>query len=672
MDKMSNGNLNIKNKFQRDKKQLIADVILWIIMCIIYIAFWKQNLMYLRHRFIPSRIVIITFLFIVGSIGILIKDKIPQKYNTIASFLFVILSVPYNFVMLEYTSHHRIWDFSINKIMANLIIISILVLIIFAITNSFKASIIGINIISVVFGLVYYYVIKFRGTAVLAVDIFSATTAANVAGNYNYRMSYRCYLFVILTYVLSIYVLKLDRHNLFKGKKRLISVGIAILAVVCGFSLFIQSSRFDDSLKIKMFKPQESYRKYGDYLTFTHSIRYIKGHKPEGYSEDKVEQISEQYPGIKGNGKKPNIIMIMNEALADFSSISDIETNEDYMPFIHGLTENTVKGDLFVSIFGGGTSKTEYEALTSNSMAFMPKGSTPYVTYINRKTSSLATTLRAQGYGGMVAMHPYKGSGYKRNKVYPLLGFDKFYDLPEFNNAKVIRNHVSDEGNFDKIIEVYEQNRKKDKKPFFLFDVTMQNHSSYDRKWDNLSDDISTIKDYGDDVNIYLNLVKESDEAFKKLVEYFSNVDEPTMIIMFGDHQPKLNNHFYENVEKGFSLGDEYKMFEKYNTPFVIWANYDIEEQTDVKISANYMGTMVDELAGNSMSGYQQMVNEIRKDIPIITAGGYIGADGKYYHTFDKSSPYYDKIMDYCYSEYNNVFDKKHLVDEFFKINDNK
>lgn len=672
MDKMSNGNLNIKNKFQRDKKQLIADVILWIIMCIIYIAFWKQNLMYLRHRFIPSRIVIITFLFIAGSIGILIKDKIPQKYNTIASFLFVILSVPYNFIMLEYTSHHRIWDFSINKIMANLIIISILVLIIFAITNSFKASIIGINIISVVFGLVYYYVIKFRGTAVLAVDIFSATTAANVAGNYNYRMSYRCYLFVILTYVLSIYVLKLDRHNLFKGKKKLISVGIAILAAVCGFSLFIQSSRFDDSLKIKMFKPQESYKKYGDYLTFTHSIRYIKGHKPEGYSEDKVEQISAQYPGIKGNGKKPNIIMIMNEALADFSSISNIETNEDYMPFIHGLTENTVKGDLFVSIFGGGTSKTEYEALTSNSMAFMPKGSTPYVTYINRKTSSLATTLRAQGYGGMVAMHPYKGSGYKRNKVYPLLGFDKFYDLPEFNNAKVIRNHVSDEGNFDKIIEVYEQNRKKDKKPFFLFDVTMQNHSSYDRKWDNLSDDISTIKDYGDDVNIYLNLVKASDDAFKKLVEYFSNVDEPTMIIMFGDHQPKLNNHFYENVEKGFSLGDEYKMFEKYNTPFVIWANYDIEEQTDVKISANYMGTMVDELAGNSMSGYQQMVNEIRKDIPIITAGGYIGADGKYYHTFDKSSPYYDKIMDYCYSEYNNVFDKKHLVDEFFKINDNK
>lgn len=672
MYKMSNGNLNIKNKFQRDKKQLIADVILWIIMCIIYIAFWKQNLMYLRHRFIPSRIVIITFLFIAGSIGILIKDKIPQKYNTIASFLFVILSVPYNFVMLEYTSHHRILDFSINKIMANLIIISILVLIIFAITNSFKGAIIGINIISVVFGLVYYYVIKFRGTAVLAVDIFSATTAANVAGNYNYRMSYRCYLFVILTYVLSIYVLKLDRHNLFKEKKRLISVGIAILAVVCGFSLFIQSSRFDNSLKIKMFKPQESYRKYGDYLTFTHSIRYIKGHKPEGYSEDKVEQISAQYPGIKGNGKKPNIIMIMNEALADFSSISDIETNEDYMPFIHGLTENTVKGDLFVSIFGGGTSKTEYEALTSNSMAFMPKGSTPYVTYINRKTSSLATTLRAQGYGGMVAMHPYKGSGYKRNKVYPLLGFDKFYDLPEFNNAKVIRNHVSDEGNFDKIIKVYEQNRKNDKKPFFLFDVTMQNHSSYDRKWDNLSDDISTIKDYGDDVNIYLNLVKASDDAFKKLVEYFSNVDEPTMIIMFGDHQPKLNNHFYENVEKGFSLGDEYKMFEKYNTPFVIWANYDIEEQTDVKISANYMGTMIDEIAGNSMSGYQQMVNEIRKDIPIITAGGYIGADGKYYHTYDKSSPYYDKIMDYCYSEYNNVFDKKHLVDEFFKINDNK
>ena len=124
----------------------------------------------------PSRIIVITMLFIIGSIGLFIKDKIPQRFNIIASFIFA---------------------------------------------------------------LVYYYVIKFRGTAVLAVDIFLATTAANVAGNYNYRMSYRCYLFVILAYVLSIYVLKLDKHSLFKGKKRCISVAIALLSVICGFSLFI-------------------------------------------------------------------------------------------------------------------------------------------------------------------------------------------------------------------------------------------------------------------------------------------------------------------------------------------------------------------------------------------------------------------------------------------------
>ena len=142
-----------------------------------------------------------------------------------------------------------------------------------------------------------------------------------MAGNYNYRMSYRCYLFVILTYVLSIYVLKLDRHNLFKEKKRLISVGIAILAVVCGFSLFIQSSRFDNSLKIKMFKPQESYRKYGDYLTFTHSIRYIKGHKPEGYSEDKVEQIE-----VEVNPENPE----MGKRTVEFSRELYIE-EDDFM-----------------------------------------------------------------------------------------------------------------------------------------------------------------------------------------------------------------------------------------------------------------------------------------------------------------------------------------------------
>ena len=94
---------------------------------------------------------------------------------------------------------------------------------------------------------------------------------------------------------------------------------------------------------------------------------------------------------------------------------------------------------MFVSVFAGGTASTEFEALTSNSMAYIPNGITAYTTYINSPMTSLASTLKAQGYGGIIAMHPYKGTGYKRNKVYPLLGFNKFLTMDDFAEDTKIR-----------------------------------------------------------------------------------------------------------------------------------------------------------------------------------------------------------------------------------------
>ena len=78
------------------------------------------------------------------------------------------------------------------------------------------------------------------------------------------------------------------------------------------------------------------------------------------------------------------------------------------MPFFHSLKKNTLSGQMFVSVFAGGTASTEFEALTSNSMAYIPNGITAYTTYINSPMTSLASTLKAQGYGGIIAMHPYK------------------------------------------------------------------------------------------------------------------------------------------------------------------------------------------------------------------------------------------------------------------------
>ena len=67
----------------------------------------------------------------------------------------------------------------------------------------------------------------------------------------------------------------------------------------------------------------------------------------------------------------PNVIAIMNESLADLNVDGPFETSEDYLPFIHSLTKNTIKGKLYVSIEGANTANSEFEFLTGNSLAFL-------------------------------------------------------------------------------------------------------------------------------------------------------------------------------------------------------------------------------------------------------------------------------------------------------------
>ena len=138
--------------------------------------------------------------------------------------------------------------------------------------------------------------------------------------------------------------------------------------------------------------------------------------------------------------RKPNIIVIMDEAFSDPAVLADFQTNEDYMPFMHSMmagADNTVSGWLNVSVLGGNTANTEFEYLTGNTMAFLPTGSIPYQQYIKAETPSMASHLASLGYK-TVAMHPYKATGWDRDKVYPDLGFQEMHFLPDYKNPLLV------------------------------------------------------------------------------------------------------------------------------------------------------------------------------------------------------------------------------------------
>ena len=113
------------------------------------------------------------------------------------------------------------------------------------------------------------------------------------------------------------------------------------------------------------------------------------------------------------------------------------------MAYYNSLDTNTVKGHLLVSTIGGGTSNSEYEFLTGNSIAFVP-GTVPYQQFVLKDTFSLARLFKDRGYTTL-ALHPYDGSGYNRERVYSYFGFDYFYDMDSFTDPELVRNrYISD------------------------------------------------------------------------------------------------------------------------------------------------------------------------------------------------------------------------------------
>lgn len=331
--------------------------------------------------------------------------------------------------------------------------------------------------------------------------------------------------------------------------------------------------------------------------------------------------------------------------------------------FVRSLSgdDNAITGQLVVPAFGGGTCNTEYEYLTSNTYAFFKSGSYPMLQYVHGETESVASVLSEQGYN-TVAIHPYYGSGWARNRAYPLMGFDTFLDIDSFDDetTEYLRRYVSDNSSFDKIIETYEANEAESDNPLFLFNVTMQNHCGYDTVYDNFPETVEFEHDslypY---TKQYLSLIQESDQAIERLVEYFSGQEEPTIIVFFGDHMPYIENSFYNYLTMYSDKTEAELEMDKHTVPFFIWANYDIEGYDAGRISTNYLGPLTLDVAGAQMSEYQEYVYSLMEQYPVISAVGCVNSYGVYVPLEMAAQD----LHDYKIVQYQNVFDSEDSAD---------
>lgn len=503
----------------------------------------------------------------------------------------------------------------------------------FCLTGRLRIAYRVLGTAAMLFGIANAYVVRFRTNPIVPWDIFSWRTAANVAGNYDFtpdrRMALVTALFLAALFLLQPVRVRFARLRFFQ---RLIPAAAVLLALAL-FSKTLQQESFQNRhlLYNKLFTPVFMTDVDGIAVTFVMNLAYMSLDKPVGYNQGEARELLASYESSGSvEAELPNIIVVMNESFADLAVLGDFSTNMDTMPFLHSLqngAENTVTGMLNVSVCGGNTANTEFEFLTGNTMAFLPQGSIPYQQYIKGEIPSLVWHLQKLGYQ-TVGTHPYFASGWERESVYPWLGFSRSIFLEGYLGAEKVRDYVSDLAGVEKIIQFYEE--KEEGSPLFVFQVTMQNHGGYQDAYPDFTPELAADGIDNFSVNQYLSLAELSDQSLAELIRYFSQADEKTVVVFFGDHQPSdvVAAPILAKNGMAWNALDEEEQKLRYQVPYVIWANYDIEEEAGADTSVNYLGAEVLRLAGVPTDSYQNFLLDLKKEYPILSAMRMRRADG--------------------------------------------
>lgn len=480
-----------------------------------------------------------------------------------------------------------------------------------------------------------YFVVMFRSNPIVPWDIYSFETAMSVADNYVFSVDWALAEHIAMFILMLIVGVRTNIRLSKKILRPILTVAMCIPAYFYISYLWQDNLERNTGLNDTLFNAKYMHSKDGFFVSFILDIHFLQIEEPKNYSDEYALSLlnEQEVEKVETPEELPDIIAIMDETFSDPAVLGEFETNKDYMPFVHsilrGEVANTISGYTDVSVLGGNTANSEFEFLTGNSMAFFPNGSVPYLQYIRDGISTIVPQLEEYGYT-TYGTHPYRAKGWNREFIYDLMGFDYRYFQGSFPFEDKLRNYVSDEADFKSILEW----RNNTEGPFFMFNVTMQNHSNYGGDFDNFDPQIvAKFKNTSSNkyLNKYLSLMYETDQDVASLLSELSQSDRKTIVVFWGDHQP--NDYVVRPIYKEYGLDFDNQTYEqqqqRQKTPFFIWANYDIQEQTNVEISLNYLNILLFETAGLQLDEYQTFRKNLwQGQIPMMNAVGYRNDNG--------------------------------------------
>jgi phosphoglycerol transferase MdoB-like AlkP superfamily enzyme len=523
----------------------------------------------------------------------------------------------------------------------NLLPVLFVVALVFFISNRIWISVLSSGILIMIPTLINYYKLLSRNDPLLASDIRLLSEAANISTGYTFSVGPALIVTligIVLSVVGSAFLLRARiarKRNRILGIVLVLAVGAGLFATVYrDGDLYTATSNVDvymsNGKTMSPWSDTDQYVSRGFLYPLLYSFKTSGNETPEGYSEETAQEILSAYPSADiPDDQKVSVISVMLEAYNDLTTLGLETESADPYAFLHELQQESVSGQLVTNIFAGGTIDTERQYITGNSTAFEYRSA----------AGSYARYFEDQGYFTEFC-HPCYDWFYNRRNVAEYFGFSSSYFFEDRYTMPDGWGIMHDEEFFPDLITLYEE-ATEDGTPYFNFSVTYQGHGPYPEDYLERGIEYVPQGDLSDSayyiINNYLGSIAETDTVLRDFVDYFRDLDEPIILVFFGDHNPWLGSGAYVYDELGIdiNLDSEQGFYNYYSTPYVIWANDAAKDALDADFvgdggtfSPCFLMTRLFDLCGWEGDSFMQLNRELFASVDIISTTGRYRENG--------------------------------------------
>ncbi|HEX5089721.1 MAG TPA: LTA synthase family protein, partial [Nocardioides sp.] len=384
---------------------------------------------------------------------------------------------------------------------------------------------------------------------------------------------------------------------------------------------------------------------------------------PAGYSAETMAAIAQKYAAradarnaglTAGALDDVNVVLVLSEAFADFSRLKGVSLDHDTMALTRRTIADSWGGSTLANFYGTGTSSMEFEALTGQSLGlFNPQVSAPYQNFMSGMKSYPSAVGWFTDHGHQaIAVHPYHATFYRRNTVYPMLGFKDFVSEDTIAEKQKLENsnYISDQSAFDEV----EREIKDHDQPLLVNLVTMQNH-------------VPTLDWYDDPVPVeapgsaealkgmggYARGQEYTDKALQRFLGDLEAGGEPTVVVFYGDHYPATLSDEVLAANPGL---------DHLQTPMFIWSSEGQQPRALPVTSPTAFLPYVFDLVGEPLPPYYELLSEVAQKIGAVGEGTIVAPDGEAVTEADLTPAQQRLLHDYRLVQYDFSIGKRYAV----------